>query len=68
MNLKIFAEVARAGMEILFLAYVQPLGNNISFKYLGRLLLATDNYWPEFVAKLKKERNNWAHMSQFLGQ
>ena len=68
MNIKIFEEVARDGMEIVFLAYVQPLGNNILFKYLGRLLLATDNYWPEFVAKLKKERNNRAHMLRFMGQ
>ena len=61
-RLRLSAEVARDRAETFFLAYGQPLGKTISFKYLGRLLSATYNDWPEFVAKLKKERNNWAHM------
>ena len=61
-SLRISAEVARAGAEILFLAYVQSLGNGISFKYLRRLLSATYKDCPEFMAKLKKERNNHAHI------
>ena len=62
------SKVSRSRAETVFLAYGQPLVNSIQFKYLVRLLSDTDNYWPEFVAKLKKERKNWAHMSQYLGQ
>ena len=67
-RLKFSAEVTRARAETVFLAYSQPLGNTISFKYLGILMSVLDNYWPEFVAKIKKERNIRAHMLQFLGQ
>ena len=67
-RLRLATEVGRARAEIVFLDYVQPLGNNISFKYLSRILAATDNHWPELVAKLKKESKNRAHMSWFLGQ
>ena len=67
-RLKFSAEVTRARAETVFLAYSQPLGNTISFYYLDRLLSSMDNDWLEFVAKLKKERKNRAHMLQFFGQ
>ena len=45
-RLRLATEVARAGAEIVFLAYGQPLGNHISFEYLSKILFDTDNDWP----------------------
>ena len=67
-SLNLAVEAERAREETVFLVYGHPLGNTISFKYLLRLLSAMDNYLPESVEKLKKERKNRAHLSQFLGQ
>ena len=67
-RLSIAAEVARSRVDIVFPAYFQPMGKKKSFKYLSRLLAATDNHWPVFVAKIKKERKNRAHISRFMGQ
>ena len=53
-RLRLAAGAARVGAETVFLAYDQPLGNIISFKHFGILLSATDNDWPDLVAKFKK--------------
>ena len=53
-SLRLATGAARAGAEKVFLAYDQPLGSIISFRYLGILLSATENDWPDVVAKFRK--------------
>ena len=40
----------------------------ISFKYLGRVILAADDDWPEVVNKLARERKVWSRMSRILSR
>ena len=42
-SLSLSEEAPRYGEETNFWAYIQPLENVGSFKYLGRLLMATDD-------------------------
>ena len=37
------------------------------FKYLGRILTATDDEWPVVVENLSKSRKKLAQLSQILG-
>ena len=36
------------------------------FKYLGRILTATDNDWPAVVGKLRKARQSWGRLARVL--
>ena len=38
------------------------------FKYLGRILTATDNDWPSVVGNLRKARRSWGRLSRVLGR
>ena len=46
------AEETLAGSEKLFQAYGRPLTNIISLKYLGRIPVATGDYWLVVVTNL----------------
>ena len=48
--------------------YGQPLETVTSFKYLGRLLTATDKNWIEFVVNIYKAQSSWSCMSRMLGR
>ena len=37
-------------------------------KYLGRLLTATNNYWPTVIANLHKDRKIWSRLARILGR
>ena len=37
-----------------------------SFKYLGRVLLASDNDWPAVIRNLTKARAVWRRMARIL--
>ena len=39
--------------------YGQPLMEVYSFKYLGKIMLALEDYWPEVVSNLRKARKKW---------
>ena len=39
-----------------------------NFKYLGRVLAASDENWPEVVDSFRKARKRWEFMSSVLGQ
>ena len=39
-----------------------------SFKYLVRLLTASDDYWPEVLGNLWKPRKIWAQLLKILGR
>ena len=38
------------------------------FKYLGRLLTASDDYWPEVLGNLWKSRKSWSQLLRILGR
>ena len=38
------------------------------FKYIGRVLKASDDDWPAVVGKFGKARNRWERMSRMLGR
>ena len=40
----------------------------IYFKYLGRLLNATDYDWTTVIANLQKAQKSWSHFSSILGR
>ena len=64
---KLVAEEVRAIKERDFQAYVQPLNLVTSFKYLGRILTASDDDWPVVVGNLRKVRKKWVWLSRILG-
>ena len=37
------------------------------FKYLGRILTASDNYWPAVVANMWKSQKQWTRLSWIIG-
>ena len=55
-------------MEVDFQAYGRPLVVVSEFKYLGRVLTASYDNWPEVVGNLGKARKLWARMSRIIGQ
>ena len=38
------------------------------FRYLGRVILAADNHWPEVVRKFYRERAVWKKMKRILSR
>ena len=38
------------------------------FRYLGRLLTATDDEWPAVTGNIRKARVRWRHLAQVLGR
>ena len=51
-----------------FEAYGAPIESVTAFKYLGRILTATDDNWPEVVGNLGKSRRSWGRLSRVLGR
>ena len=49
-------------------AYGVPLYQVTSFKYLGRVLAAEDDYWPAVVRNLRHARQKWARLSWVLSR
>ena len=63
------AEVeTRESKERAFEAYREPIKNVSAFTYLGRVLMAGDDDWPEVVTKLEKARRSWGRLSRLLGR
>ena len=60
-------EAARDRAETVFWAYVQPLANAGSFKYLVRILSTTDSNFPVAMANLRKARKKWVRIPQVMG-
>ena len=38
------------------------------FRYLGRLLTATDDDWPEVAGNIKKARRRWGRLARAIGR
>ena len=58
----------REKSERVFEAYGVPIKSVSEFKYLGRILTATDDDWPAVVGNLRKERRSWGRLSRLLGR
>ena len=39
-----------------------------TFKYLGRVLHSTDDYWPEVLRNIRRARQVWGRLGKFLRQ
>ena len=55
-------------LERAFEAYGAPIESVTGFKYLGIILTATDNDWPEVVGNLWVVRRSWGRLSRVLGR
>ena len=51
-----------------FSAYGRPLGMVTSFKYLGRVILATDDDWMAVLRNLAWEKTVWRRMLRILSR
>ena len=40
----------------------------LEFRYLGRLLTATDDDWMAVAGNIKKAQRSWGHLAQVLGR
>ena len=49
-------------------AYSRLLNSVTSFKYLGRIMTPSDDYWPMVVGILRKARKSWERLSRILGR
>ena len=58
----------RENSERAFEAYGAPIESVLEFKYLGRILAATDNDWPAVVENLSKARRSWGWLSRVLSR
>ena len=47
---------------------VSPLSQVISFKYLGIVLAAENNYWPEVVCNLRGARKKLEWLTRVLSR
>ena len=54
--------------ERAFKAYVAPLRNVTAFKYLGQIMTARDDDFPQVVGKLQKARKSWGQLSHILSR
>ena len=58
----------RENFERAFEAYGTPIESVTEFKYLGRILTATDNDWPEVVGNLGRARRSWGCLARVLSR
>ena len=58
----------RENSERDFEAYGAPIESVSEFKYLGRILTATDDDWTAVVGNLRKARRSWGRLSRVLSR
>ena len=51
-----------------FEAYGASLENVTAFKYLGRVIMAGDNYWSAVVDNFQMARKSWGRLSRILSR
>ena len=64
--LRLVAEEMRESMVRSFQAYGRPLETVTSFKYLGRIMTASDNDWLAVVGNTRKNRKSWVCLTRIL--
>ena len=55
-------------MERAFHAYGKPMEAVSEFRYIGRLLKATDDDWPAVAGNIKKAQGSWGRLDRVLGR
>ena len=65
---KLAAEEERAATSRAFSAYGLPLEMATSFRYLGRVILATDEDCPSVIRNLAKTQVVWRSMMRILSR
>ena len=55
-------------MERAFKAYGEPMEAVSEFRYIGRLLTATDEDWLAVAGNIKKARRSWGRLARVLGR
>ena len=58
----------RENSERDFKAYGEPMEAVLKFKYLGRILTATDDDWSAVAGNLKKARRSWGRLARVLSR
>ena len=58
----------REKSERAFHAYGKPMEAVLEFRYLGRLLTAKDNDWPEVAGNIRKARVSWGRLARVMGR
>ena len=58
----------RENSERAFHAYGKQMKAVTEFRYLGRLLTATYDDWPEVAGNIRKARVSWGRLARVLGQ
>ena len=56
----------RENLERDFEAYGDPIELVSEFKYLGRIMTATDDDWPAVVGNLRKARKSWGRLARVI--
>ena len=64
---RLVEEETHMGAVTAFQDYGRPLASVSEFKYVGRVLTASDDYWPSAVANLRKACQKWDQVSRILG-
>ena len=54
--------------EMAFEVYGKQLQTVPSFKYLGRILTAGDNDWPDVAGNMGKAQKSWGRLKQILSR
>ena len=57
-----------ATSEKAFHAYGTKMRVLTEFKYLGRVLTNTDDYWPAVAGNIRKARASWGRLARILGR
>ena len=58
----------RENAERAFHAYGKPMELVSEFRYLGRILTATDDDWPAVADNIRKSRVSWGRLARVLGR
>ena len=58
----------RENSERAFKAYGEPMEAVSEFRYLVRLLTATDDDWPAVSGNINKARRSWGWLARVLGR
>ena len=67
-NLETAAAEGEAASERAFEAYGRRINSVQDFRYLGRVLTATDDDWQAVARNLYRARATWGRMARILGR
>ena len=65
---RLAAAEGEAATKRAFNAYGRRLNSVKEFRYLGRVLTATDDDWPAVARNLQKARATWGRLARILGR